>query len=324
MKKPPLPNSTSHGSSAGARSSIEELGAQIIGETRAEKILEIACHGVAKLGGGVCAFFAYQFSQKSVRCQQRSPETLFSGTHPSLLIPAESCSSTVEVVNYLGAILSDPSFQEVLARAIVLDSGLRASDWVAKAVTVRELPLGVFVLGTKGGLSPIELENICSYLQKVSLALEAALLREKLDRTVDVDERTGLLSFRALERLTAIFLRISLRLQHPMCCVTFFEPEMDSMVLDKIRTQFRTTDLMSQRDRNTLVVVLPHTALMDALEKLRSVRVEVTAELAASPGIGIAEMPSHSMEFSELVDLSMVAAKRSFQTIWHRSARVAS
>jgi len=302
--------------------------------------LEIGVHYLAKaFGDGVCAFFQYVPSQKTLMVTTRSDAQLFGGTQLTFPIAETSLASSDLLFKSIKALNQNPEFllfveqgmeltpPEILKK--IATSSESSNSWRILPLLTRDIPRGVFALLPSEWHEQESPLLFLRYVQNISTTFENALLHAKVVQTAIRDSMTGLYNVRYFKERFTQELLASRRVSHPVSFLFFdvdhFKKYNDAhghpagdvvlkQVADLMRKSFRTTDVLARYGGEEFVVLLPHIAFVDALEKAEAFRKKV--EETAFPNehtqplgrvtisVGVSEYPSHGAEMDTIIKMA--------------------
>jgi diguanylate cyclase (GGDEF)-like protein len=301
-----------------------------------QKTLDIGCDGISMALGGVpVVYWQWVPNQNSLMVAARSSSELFGGTQVKYLLPKTKTSSQEQIAAYMSDLSEVPEFSNLLNQSwqvtpenIVQKSPVDPgqSGWMSKALITRGVPRGVFVL-PKDPSGNLESQALIErYIQAIGTSFENAFLHAKVVQTSIRDSLTGLFNVRYFKDRFKYEIQSAQRLSHPVSLLFFdvdhFKKYNDThghpagdqvlrIVADLLRKNFRATDITARYGGEEFVVLLPHTAFVDALEKAESFRKvlelepfpnEHTQPLGkVTASIGVSEYPSHGASMEAVI-----------------------
>ncbi len=293
------------------------------------KVLDIGVRGISNaFDSNPAVFFQFIPSQKSIVATARHPANLFGGTQIKTLLPSEVVSNTDLTVQHFAKLGADTDFLMLLEQGMQsnplefqnlnLDPG-QVTEWHVRPLVTRGVPRGVFAVLAQNWNEVESSPLMNRYVQTIATAFENSLLHAKVVQTAIRDSLTGLYNVRHFKERFQSELLAAARLAHPISMlfidVDHFKKYNDThghpagdlvlrMMADLMRKSFRSTDLLARYGGEEFVVLMPHTAFVDALEKAENFRAAVETEVfpnehtqplgKVTVSMGVSEFPSHA------------------------------
>lgn len=301
----------------------------------AGEVFNKTCRALAALTHqGRSIFLEYQATQKTLMVTSRSTPNVFVGTQPRMFLPQIPNTDLRQVFEKLK---EDAELQKLLRDASSLESAgsedKKSARWNVFPLLVRGVPQGAFALQESPHSQNKELSKLANLLvSQAAMALENIRLHSRVLEVSSRDSATGLQTRKYFqERMQQEFL-IARRLRHPL---TLLRLEVDHMglhvkqqgsqvsdailrhVTRHLERCFRKSDILARYSKEGFAIVLPHTALVDALKKTESLIQTLQASqlkinldggrealLRVSLSAGLVEFPSHAENSMELIKLA--------------------
>lgn len=290
--------------------------------------LDIGAQGLSKAFDGSPVVFAqYLPNQKSLMFTSRYPKGLFGGTQVKFLLPDSVLDSPQKIFNYLVEMNSQEEFVSLLEQSWNLNpSDVQfpevqpgsSYDWKIFPLITHGVPRGCFSIRFRDWSEEVHGPIVSRYMQAISTSFENGLLHAKVMQSAIKDGLTGLFNVKYFKERFQTELQAASRLQHPVSFLFFdvdhFKKYNDThghpagdvvlkLMAELMRKSFRGTDILARYGGEEFVVLMPHTAFVDALEKAENFRKAVeecpfpnehTQPLGrVTCSIGVAEFPSH-------------------------------
>lgn len=337
---------------------IAQFQQAVANAASAGEIFNKTCRALSSMASHTrVAYLEYQPPQRALMVNSRSAPNVFAGTQPRMFLPQTGAASKnsknipIEELRHIFSHLSqDSELQRLLSDSARLEA--RSEDqavlqeqiwesqkkWRIYPLYVRGLPQGIFAVQENSTCQRREFDRIVSILlAQASSAVENIRLHSKMIEVSARDASTGLQTRKVFQdRLYQNFL-IARRLQHPL---TVLRLDVDHMaayskqygsnvseallrhVTRHLERFFRKSDILARYNQDGFAVMLPHTALVDAMKKTEAL-VQAIGEshlklgsgdqevsIRVSVSAGMAEYPSHADNPADLVRFASEAFHR--------------
>ena len=297
-------------------------------------------------------YLEYQTPQRALMVNSRSSPEVFARTQPKMFLPLGGAGKPV-AVEELRALFTtlprDAELQRLLRDSCLSESCSRTPEaaevlasqavWRIYPFYVRGIPQGAFALQENSHCQRSEFNNLVEiFLAHTAGSVENIRLHSTMFQVTAKDVVTGLESRRVFqERLEEAF-QIARRLQHPLTLVRLDVDHMPAHVKQyggavseailrhvtrHLDRHFRKSDVVARFGQDGFAILMPHTALVEALKKVEQVVNAIrdsslklasnvsTLEIKATVSAGVAEFPSHADNIEDLLRLASGAVFRS-------------
>ncbi len=334
---------------------ISEFQQKIASASTESEIIHKTCHAFSRLTHqGRVVYLEYQNAQRAVMVTARSDTKIFAGTQPRMFLPLRADLATnrarvEDLRNCFEKLPQDRELQRLLQDACLLEAptdGEVSQDllwssrtpWMIVPLILRGIPQGFFAIQKHAVCDRKEFKDVANiYLTGTSTTIENLRLHSRMGEVNSRDNVTGLLSRKVFnERMEECFL-IAGRLKHPVTLLRLDVQHMDAFtkrygvhvrdailrhVSRHLKRFFRQSDVLARFTTDGFAVIMPHTALMDALKKSEEFIValsdsklkigsgEAEFELKIDACAGLAEYPSHADSASDLIRFATEAVFR--------------
>ncbi|MEO5668465.1 MAG: GGDEF domain-containing protein [Bdellovibrionota bacterium] len=326
---------------------------QLSESTSVGEILNRSCRALSGFSRKArVVYLEYQAPQRALMVGSRSSPEIFAGTQPKMFLPLQGAGKSIaaeELRSVFSNLPKDGELQRLLRDSCLIESRSQEIDqdrvWAAQAVWrvypfyVRGIPQGAFALQENSVCQRREFNNLVDiFITQAASAVENIRLHSKMVDVSAKDAVTGLQSRKVFqERLQENFL-IARRLRHPLTVVRIDIDHMPAYVKQYGSTvseailrhvtrhldrHFRKSDVVARYGQDGFAILMPHTALVDALKKVEEVvrsvresslklgRQEQAIEIKASVSAGVSEFPSHADNPADLLRFANEALFRS-------------
>lgn len=323
--------------------------------TTESEIIHKACRAFSKLTHqGRVVYLDYQNAQRAVMVIARSDGKVFAGTQPRMFLPlradlATSRARIEDLRDCFKGLPQDRELQRLLQDACLLESPASGevdqellwssrAPWLIFPMILRGVPQGFFAVQKHAVCDRKEFQDVMKiYLTTVGTTIENLRLHSRMGEINSQDNVTGLLTRKIFqERLQENFL-IARRLKHPITLLRLDVQHMDaytkrhgSHIRDAIlrhvsrymKRFFRQSDVLARFSNDGFAIIMPHTALIDAMKKseelitaLAESRLKIGSgeaefEIRVDACAGLAEFPSHADGPSDLMRFATEAVYR--------------
>jgi len=307
------------------------------------KTISLACEYLSRVfGGAPTVFLQFIPAERSLLAATRQPEALFGGAQPKFPLPAEASRNYQDVSAFLNSLNSNLDFMKFLEKSDKMSSPEArdfGGEWHLTPFRTRDIPRGVFALKTPHW----DQELAGRYLTTAETFFENALLHVKVVENSITDGLTKLNNVRYFKEKFGVEVAKAQRIAHPLSLI-FFDVDHFKNYNDKnghpagdallakmgklLKEQFRSTDVIARYGGEEFVVIMPHTALVDALAKAEHFRLQVEHEPfdheekqpkgKLTISIGVSEFPSHASTPEQLLkaaDDALYEAKKNRNTV---------
>jgi diguanylate cyclase (GGDEF)-like protein len=317
-------------------SEIAAFQKELSDATSVGEILNKTCRNLSALARQTrVVYLEYQSASRALMVASRSSPEVFAGTQPKMFLALQGAGKSVSIEELRSIFVHlsrDNELQRLLMDSCLIESRSEAeanperlwsaqTAWRIFPLYVRGRPQGAFAVQENSLCQRREFVNLVGiFLAQAASAVENIRLHSKLVDVAAKDPITGLQTRKIFqERLQENFL-IARRLRHPL---TVLRIEVDHMpayvkqygssvaeailrhVTRHLARNFRKSDIMARFGPEGFAVMMPHTAVVDALKKVEHVvqqicesslrigRQETAIEVKISASAGLAEFPSH-------------------------------
>jgi diguanylate cyclase (GGDEF)-like protein len=300
-----------------------------------QQCLDVGCSGISKAFSNIpVVYWQWVLNQNSLMLAARSHVGLLGDTQVKFMLPKGVGDQTETVIQFMQDLGQTENFQSLMNQSWDLSSeelkkSLRFSQgtrWATRPLVTRGVPRGVFALPLGDELNSDGTALFDRYIQTIATSFENAFLHAKVVQSSIKDSLTGLYNVRHFKDRFKFEIQAATRLQHPVSLLFFdvdhFKKYNDThghpagdlvlkKVADLLRKNFRATDITARYGGEEFVVLLPHTAFVDALEKAEHFRKvledepfpnEHTQPLGkVTASIGVSEYPSHGASMEAVI-----------------------
>jgi|GEM_PF-2584222 len=335
---------------------IAEIAAfqrQLSEATSVGEILNKTCRAVSGFSRKTrVVYLEYQAPQRALMVGSRSGPEVFAGTQPKMFLPLKGTGKSIaaeELRDLFAKLPQDSELQRLLKDSCLLESRAQTNSdpdalWAAQTAWriypfyVRGMPQGAFAIQENSVCQRREYNSLVEiFLLQAASSVENIRLHSKMVDVSAKDSVTGLHSRKVFgERLQENYL-VARRLQHPL---TVLRLDIDHMpayvkkygssvseailrhVTRHLDRHFRKSDIVARFGQDGFSILMPHTALVDALKKIEQVvqsvrdsslklgRQDTAIEIKVSVSAGVSEFPSHADNPADLLRFASEALFR--------------
>lgn len=323
---------------------IANFQRQLTEATSVGEILNRTCRALSGFSRKArVVYLEYQAPQRALMVGSRSSPDVFAGTQPKMFLPLKGAGKSIaaeELRSIFANLVKDGELQRLLRDSCLVESRSQTEAdpdhlWIAQTAWrvfpffVRGIPQGAFAVQESSVCQRREYANLVDiFLAQSASAVENIRLHSKMVDVSAKDPVTGLQSRKVFqERLQENFL-IARRLRHPLTVVRIDIDHMPAYVKQygssvseailrhvtrHLDRHFRKSDIVARFGQDGFAVLMPHTALVDALKKIEQViqsvresnlklgRQDTAIDIKASVSAGVAEFPSHADNPADLL-----------------------
>ncbi len=207
--------------------------------------------------------------------------------------------------------------------------------------------LDLFGSPATGGFDERDLATIRTFAGQATVAVDNVLLHEEAQRLSITDGLTGLWNYRYFTMTISKEIERATRFQRPLAMLmldldhfkavndTFGHPRGDAVLIElagRIRGQVREVDIVARYGGEEVVVILPETDEIGAVQAAERIRAVVAAaafggpdeqRIAVTVSVGVAVFPEHGATPTALLgraDEALYEAKRAGRDTWRVAA----
>jgi diguanylate cyclase (GGDEF)-like protein len=321
---------------------ISRLSGSLADALNEQEILTRTCQALGRIThGSSVAYLEHRPQERALVVTARSSPEVFAGTQPKTFLPDSDDTRAT-----FARLPMDADFQRFMRDAAALHEHRPQREvpltdrWHVYPFSMRGQHRGAFVVRDVAACRRPEfasLVEIC--LQSASTGMENARLHARVTELMIRDPLTELYGRRHFnERLYEQFL-VARRLKHPMSLLfididhlKLYEKQFGRSgaeaairhVAGIIKKSFRRSDLVARYGNEGFAVLLPHTAVVDAVRKADALCAEVEASIVAradqagrdlkvTVSVGVGEYPSYTDDPAQILRQAREALHRAQQ-----------
>lgn len=319
-------------------SGIAAFQKQLTQATSVGEILNQTCRAVSSFSCKTrVVYLEYQPAQRALMVGSRSGPEIFAGTQPKMMLALNGAAKSIaaeELRSVFAKLPQDAELQGLLKDSCLLESRIGAAQagWRIHPFYIRGMPQGAFAIQENSVCRRREYSDLVEiFLLQAAGSVENLRLHSKMVDVSAKDSVTGLHSRKIFgERLQENYL-VARRLQHPL---TVLRLDIDHMpayvkqygsavseailrhVTRHLDRHFRKSDIVARFSQDGFSILMPHTALVDALKKIEEVlqsvresslklgRKDTAIEIKVSVSAGVSEFPSHADNPTDLLRIA--------------------